>query len=109
MQDDVREKLEPLRSDYFDAGKDVEQLPDEKCSRVWLSVWNTKDDGTDDLLQQGANPPQYEIYWGFNGSCVHQLFPKDKPVEIPVSNLNQIYVRCSKKVASTRVFFSCFR
>ncbi len=50
-----------------------------------------------------------EIFYGFVGNCVHQLFPLDKPVLLGVSNLDEIYVRCANGAARAPVAFSCFR
>ncbi len=110
MQNNVNGQMQGFRSAYFDAEREAKQLPKEECTLVLLSLWNTKADGSGDSIFEGVDPPKYEIYWGFEGQCVHELLPGETtPFYIPVENLDQIWVKCSAKIEKTRVYYSCFR
>ena len=85
------------------------------CDFVMLSVSNTADDPSESFAprdpESGYDETKQEVYWGFDAVCVHQLFPKDSTDLIPVSDVQDIFVRHSTKKGGPpqRIGFSCFR
>jgi hypothetical protein len=110
-----QESLEGFLSAYQDALPGSESLPDVPCDAVLISNWNVGDD-KHDTGKNLTNAPNTdvtllgEIYWGFDGKPAHQLFISQMtPFLIPVSNANQISIRCSANAAKKRIHFSLFR
>jgi hypothetical protein len=111
----MSQELEGFYSHYQDALVKPESLPDMPCDAVLISNWNVSDD-TKDVRFNTTNTANTdislnaEIYWGFVGKAAHQLFTSQTtPFLIPVSNANQISIRCSPKVVKKRIHFSLFR
>lgn len=89
----------------------IVRLPDQPCRFVQLHNWNVGDDtsltakggagaaGVEDDLQ--------EIYYGFNGKLIGQIFQGRSSDILPVSNLNQIIVR-ARPLLSGHVYFAWF-
>lgn len=87
------------------------RLPNRPCKFVLLSNWNTEHDANlnfktlsgDGLYENSGD----EIYYGFNGIYVAQLFPSQNSGLLPVSNTDQICLR-SHPSQSTQVWYAWF-
>lgn len=106
-------RLKGVLSSKKEAERNSARLHEDfPCDEVWLTVQNVEDDN-EDTRKQPDDGGRYEttddeIFWGFGGDCVHQLFPTDT-VRVPVTNANEIFVRSNRqKGAETMVAFSCF-
>lgn len=84
-------------------------LPDNPCKFVQIHRWNVTDDEAFTIQNSGTAPADTddEIYYGFEGGVVGQLFPSQCTALIPVNNTNQIKLR-SPKTAAT-IFFTFFK
>ena len=79
------------------AGKIV-RLPDQPCRYAMLSHWNVQNDAASFAFRTVSGDQMYEnagdeIYFGFNGVLVAQLFPAQSTGLFPINNLNQICLR----------------
>lgn len=106
-------KLKGVKSFIFPVTRKIQNLPDFACAAVKLSVSNSVDDGADLKLESESKgiyeADNYEIYWGFAGSPVHQIFPTQTSDYIYVGDLSDISVRCNKNNAEgTQLNISVF-
>ena len=85
------------------------RLPTVPCKFAMLSNFNVQDVpafteksdlGADALPEDDLD----ELYWGFNGIICAQLFAGRSTEIFPISNLNQISVRCRPSNSSTLWF-----
>lgn len=108
------DKLIGIFSGYQVAGVDPVRLIDDfECDFVELFVRNTEDDGNDTPKTKGGGmlyeESKEEIYWGFRGVCINQVFPAQASEKIPVANAKDIFVRANKgKGGSVNVGFNCY-
>ena len=88
------------------------RLPDQPCKFAMLSNFNVLDDtnftakptaGSASVVEDDLQ----EIYFGFRGRLIAQLFAGRNTELLPVSNLNQISVRC-RPAQSGVIYFSWF-
>ena len=75
------------------------RLPDQLCKFAILSNW-TVDDLSTFALKAGATSSMAsgaatgsEVYYGFNGRIIAQLFAGASTILLPVRNLNEICAR----------------
>lgn len=85
---------------------EIIRLPDQPCKFVKLSRWNVSNDeqftaSAENLTGTGND----EVYYGFDGVLFGQLFPRKETDLLPVSNLNQIVLRCPSKLAAAAVVY----
>jgi hypothetical protein len=105
-----KKQLQIVYSHFFDCEKEPKPLPAYKAKFVMLCNWTA----ANDVINNPGNAPQMddpsneEIYWGANGNCVNQLFPGFNTILLPVSNLDQISVRCSQLIEGKRVYYTIF-
>ena len=70
------------------------RLPDIPCKFVKLSNWNTANDSVQTVDAASASGSYLdvskEVYYGFNGIIIAQLFPAQSTEMLPISNLNQV-------------------
>src|SRR4051794_17668500 len=96
----------------------LKQKAARKCDFVVLSVLTTEI-GDDDTIKptiaaasiSGVGDIQLvdgtEILWGFDNVCIHQLFPGQTTMMIPVEQLGDIFVRANANAtAAIRVGYS---
>lgn len=75
------------------------RLPNQPCKLVMLSNWTVADEptfspkGTAAFSLPDDADDASEMYYGFNGRIIAQLFAGQSTQLIPVANLNQICVR----------------
>jgi hypothetical protein len=51
-----------------------------------------------------------EVYWGFDETCVHPIYPGNTSDDIPVEQLGDIFIRANASSASRiAVGYSCFK
>lgn len=87
------------------------RLPYRPCRFVQIFLWNTTNDESFALKSAPAaiaSENSEELYWGFGGVLVGQLFTGDKTDLIPVSNTNQITIR-KPKGTDTQVYFAWYK
>lgn len=84
-------------------------LPPQPCKYVLISNWNVSNDAegftyrapSGDNLYENAG---FELYYGFKGVYVCQLFPGSNSFLIPVNNTKQICLRTRPGVTLTAWF-----
>ena len=74
-----------------------DSLRNLEATGVILSNWNAENN--ESLALRGATSlietDEIEIFWGYNGTYGHQLFPSQTvPFIIPVNNAAEISLRC---------------
>ena len=121
---EVNRKLDQVLNlrGFYSGYATAEKLPkrltdiDIPCRFVQIAIWNTEDDGEDTIMppDTGLAPTFvasfYEIYYGFNNQCVHQLFPGETTLLIPICNARDVFIRRSRqRNKDTRVFYSLFK
>ena len=79
------------------AGKII-RLPDQTCRYAMLSNWNVINNASTFAFRSVSGDQMYEnagdeVYFGFNGVLVAQLFPSQSTGLLPVNNLKQICLR----------------
>lgn len=87
------------------------RLPHQPCRYALLANWNTQNEPSfsykslsgSGLYEDGG----YEIYYGFNGVFVAQLFPSQNSGLLPISNLDQICVR-SRPGVNVQLWYAWF-
>jgi len=90
----------------------IVRLADQACRFAIVSNWST-DDTTALAEKADAGVPEsdlddmQEIYYGFGGQLIGQLFVGQQTEILPVSNLNQICVR-SRPGKTGRVYYAWF-
>ena len=95
----------------FDVTEDLKRLPENKCKFVMLCNWNAADDTAltytalsgDSLYENNGD----EIYYGFAGVLVAQLFPSQNSGLLPLNNTNQICVR-TRPGNTLKLWYACF-
>lgn len=90
---------------------DQKNLPDNACKFVQLHRWNVTDDEAFTVQNAGTAPAEAdtEIYYGYEGVIVGQLFASQATALIPVNNTNQITIRIPAKGDDATVFFTFFK
>jgi hypothetical protein len=88
------------------------RLPDQPCRFAVLSNWSTDDtpimaEKSDAGVPESDLDNMQEIYYGFGGQLIAQLFVGQSSEMFPVSNLNQICIR-ARPGQSARVYFAWF-
>lgn len=82
----------------IDVGEGGVRLPDQPCKYAMISNWNVLNDAAafsfhapsaDNLYENSG----FEMYYGFNGIYVAQIFPGSNTGLLPVNNLKQICLR----------------
>lgn len=103
-------KLKPIKSAYIDAEKRPKPLESIECDAVLLCNWTAANDVKNNPgnAPESDSPTNEEIYWGAGANCVNQLFPGNSTILIPVSNLDELYVRCSQEIEGKRVYYTIF-
>ena len=90
----------------------IVRLPDQPCRFAIVSNWSTDDTSTlaekaDAGLPESDLDNLEEIYYGFGGQLIGQLFVGQSTEILPVSNLNQICIR-ARPGKTGRVYFAWF-
>ena len=73
------------------------RLPDQPCKFAMLSNFNIQNDSAFTLKASGTGGLYQdigeEVYYGFNGIVIAQLFPAESTQLLPVNNLDQVCLR----------------
>jgi hypothetical protein len=74
------------------------RLPNQRCRYAMLSHWNVINNASSFAFRTVSGDQMYEnagdeVYFGFNGVLVAQLFPSQSTGLLPVNNLDQICLR----------------
>lgn len=105
--------MELIKSDYQLLSTEPQKLKDITCSFVLLTASHVLQSNGDPLIAPdafgGYKTLNKETLWGLDGVCVHQLFLTESTILIPVSNANQITVRCKNPSNGQIIAFSCFK
>ncbi|HEX8636639.1 MAG TPA: hypothetical protein VF692_01150 [Pyrinomonadaceae bacterium] len=97
-------KLKGVKSYRDKADPKTKNLKEYPCAAVKLSVSTNIDNGGDDKLigasENFYENENYEVYWGFFGAAIHQIFPGQTTDYIYVENLSDLSIRCNKAIES---------
>lgn len=87
------------------------RLPYQPCRYALLANWNVQNEPSLSYKPQGLSgfyeDSNNEIYYGFSGVYVAQLFPSQNSGLLPISNLDQICVR-SRPGVSVQLWYAWF-
>ena len=90
---------------------EIIRAPDQPCKYAQIFNWNAEDDGITFELAPPSPEGTYfdtenEIYYGFNGKLVGQVFAGANSGMFPIANLNQICLRA--RPGQTRTVWIAF-
>ena len=82
-------------------------LPEQAARFVMLSNWNAEDRANLTVKSDSGVSSEDSVFYGFGGVYAHELFPGATTILLPLTNLNQLALRCRTGKEIT-IWFSSF-
>lgn len=90
----------------------VKRLPPNACKFAFLARWSvTNNEAFTTVLAPGemVEESNLQVFYGFDGVIVDELFPGRRTELLPISNTNQVVVRNPLAGVEVAIYFAWFK